>query len=630
MPPSAAARVILSVAALTATAAAIRLWAFDRVPPNPFYDAAVRSMSLSWRNLFFGALEPGGSVSIDKPPIDLWLQVAATKALGFTSVALRLPQAIAGTLAVPILYDLVRRGFGEVAGLVAGVSLAVLPAAVLTGRSDTMDTLMGTLLLAAAWVIVAAPERYRGHAVVAAGALAGLAFEVKLFEVAVALPALVVLAAVALRGSRSDRRRVLLGSGAAFLVAAAIWPVAASIAPGSHPWPAGSTDGSIANVILVYNGANRLGYPAPGSFSASLPAPSPVRLFLDGPDHYRKMVGVELLPALVLFGIVALQRGVGVRTAVGAGIGVWLVCGFVFFSIQGRPRIRYMEAFTPSVAGALGIGLVGAVGVLARRRGWAPRTAALVVAVLATGVLAWPLATSLQVARAGTEDSQTLGAFPGGEVASLSRYLRAHQGSGRYELASADTIIAGPIVARDGRPVLVLTSWLGRPFTSAARLEHLVRDGDVRYLLLAELGCRSPRAPSCSPAARWAVRHSTDASREAGLGPSRILLRLSAEAVARPRGRACASCTDSNDVATTTIRRRAVRRRPTSPAGAAIAVAATGARRTRRRASRGAAARVSGAAISSGRSRTCGRRGPPRRPEASRICVRPRPCSATG
>ena len=520
-------QVIVGVVALTALAAAIRLWAFDRVPPNPFYDAAVRSMSLSWRNLFFGALEPGGSVSIDKPPIDLWLQVASVKALGFTSVALRLPQAIAGTLAVPILYDLVRRGFGQPAGLVAGASLAVLPAAVLTGRSDTMDTLMGTLLLAAAWVIVAAPARYRGHAVVAAGALAGLAFEVKLFEVAVALPALVVLAVVALRRSRSDWRRVLLGAGAAFLVAAASWPLAASLAPGPHPWPAGSTDGSIANVILVYNGANRLGYPAPGSFSASLPAPSPVRLFLDGPDHYWKMLGVELLPALVLFGIVALRRLNGMRGPVGAGIGVWLLCGYAFFSLQGRPRVRYLEAFTPSVAGALGIGLVGAVGVLAGKRGWAPRTAALVSAVLAAGVLAWPLATSVQVARAGTEDSQTLGAFPGREVASLSRYLRAHQGDGRYELASADTIIAGPIVARDGRPVLMLTSWLGRPLTTAAGLEHLVRRGDVRYLLLAELGCRFRLAPSCSPAAQWAVRHSTDVSREAGLGPSRILLRIS-------------------------------------------------------------------------------------------------------
>ena len=520
---------MLSVVTLTAGAAAIRLCAFDRVPPNPFYDAAVRSMSLSWRNLFFGALEPGGSVSIDKPPIDLWLQVAAVKALGFTSVALRVPQAIAGTLAVPILYDLVRRGFGQVAGLVAGASLAVLPAATLTGRSDTMDTLMGTLLLAAAWVIVAAPERHRGRAVVAAGALAGLAFEVKLFEVTVALPALIVLAAATARRSRPDWRRVLLGAGAAFLVAAASWPVAASVAPGPHPWPAGSTDGSIANVIFIYNGADRLGYPAPGSLSASLPGPSPIRLFLDGPDHYWRMIGVELLPALVLFCIVAVRRVDGVRAAVGAGIGAWLVCGYAFFSLQGRPRIRYMEAFTPSVAGALGIGLAGTVGMLARKRGWAPVTAAVVVAALTAGLLAWPLVTSLRLARSGAEDSQTLGAFPRGEVASLSRYLRAHQGSGRYELASADTIIAGPIVARDGRPVLMLTSWLGRPFTTAATLEHLVRRGDVRYLLLAELGCRSPSAPSCSPAAQWAVRHSTDVSREAGLGPSRTLLRLSAD-----------------------------------------------------------------------------------------------------
>ena len=255
-------QVIVGVVALTALAAAIRLWAFDRVPPNPFYDAAVRSMSLSWRNLFFGALEPGGSVSIDKPPIDLWLQVASIKALGFTSVALRLPQAIAGTLAVPILYDLVRRGFGQTHGLVAGASLAVLPAAVLTARSDTMDTLMGTLLLAAAWVIVAAPERFRGRAVAVAGALAGLAFEVKLFEVAVALPALIICRGDR-RRARSDWRRVLLGGGAAFLVAAAAWPVAASLAPGPHPWPAGSTDGSIANVILVYNGANQLGIQHP-------------------------------------------------------------------------------------------------------------------------------------------------------------------------------------------------------------------------------------------------------------------------------------------------------------------------------------------------------------------------------
>ena len=38
-------------------------------------------MGVSWHNFFFGAYEPGGSVSIDKPPVDLWLQVASVKLL---------------------------------------------------------------------------------------------------------------------------------------------------------------------------------------------------------------------------------------------------------------------------------------------------------------------------------------------------------------------------------------------------------------------------------------------------------------------------------------------------------------------------------------------------------------------
>ena len=61
-------------------------------------------MGLSWHNFFFGAFEPGGSVSIDKPPVDLWLQVASVKLLGFSSTTLKLPEALAGIAAVPLLF----------------------------------------------------------------------------------------------------------------------------------------------------------------------------------------------------------------------------------------------------------------------------------------------------------------------------------------------------------------------------------------------------------------------------------------------------------------------------------------------------------------------------------------------
>ncbi len=57
-----------ALALITIGAGALRLVALGKVSPDPFYDAAVRSMGLSWHNFFFGAFEPGASVSIDKPP----------------------------------------------------------------------------------------------------------------------------------------------------------------------------------------------------------------------------------------------------------------------------------------------------------------------------------------------------------------------------------------------------------------------------------------------------------------------------------------------------------------------------------------------------------------------------------
>src|SRR5262245_28055501 len=90
------AAALVPVAAVGALAVGLRFANFAAVPTTPYYDAAVRSMGLSWHNFLYGAIEPGGQVAVDKPPVDLWLQVAATKLFGFSSVSLRLPQAIAG------------------------------------------------------------------------------------------------------------------------------------------------------------------------------------------------------------------------------------------------------------------------------------------------------------------------------------------------------------------------------------------------------------------------------------------------------------------------------------------------------------------------------------------------------
>src|SRR5205807_10523300 len=94
---------------------------------NTYYSAAVKSMLGSLHNFFFVAYDPGGLVSVDKPPLTLWAQAISAKVFGFGSMSLLLPSAIAGVLAVAALYRIVAPLFGAPAGLVSAAALAGFP-----------------------------------------------------------------------------------------------------------------------------------------------------------------------------------------------------------------------------------------------------------------------------------------------------------------------------------------------------------------------------------------------------------------------------------------------------------------------------------------------------------------------
>lgn len=252
------------MAAITLGGAVLRLLYLSRVSPDPFYDAAVRSMSLSWHNFFFGAFEPGASVSIDKPPIDLWLQVVSVKLLGFSSTTLKLPEAFAGIASVPLIYVAVRRMWSATAGIAAAVALAVLPIEVITSRSDTMDAVMMLTLVLALLALVRAAESGRRLWLLLGAAALGLAFNVKLLESLIALPGLAAFAYLGLPGTRVRRLARLSLAGVVYVAVALSWLTATLIAPAhDRPFAIGSTNGSAWNAAFVFNGTDRLGGKSP-------------------------------------------------------------------------------------------------------------------------------------------------------------------------------------------------------------------------------------------------------------------------------------------------------------------------------------------------------------------------------
>jgi 4-amino-4-deoxy-L-arabinose transferase-like glycosyltransferase len=380
----------LALALITAGAAVLRLIHIGQVPPDPFYDAAVKSMTLSWHNFFFGAFEPGGSVSIDKPPVDLWLQVAAVKLVGFSNTSLKLPEALAGTAAVPLLFGAVRRMWSTPAGLAAAVAQAVLPIEVLTSRSDTMDGVMMALIVLALLLIVRASESGSSAWLLAGAAALGIAFDVKLLESLVALPGLAVLAYLGLPGRRRRRLLQLLAAGAVYVAVALAWLGATLLVPAhDRPYAIGSTNGSAWNAAFVFNGTDRLegksiepqtiyqpGHHYPQATQSErdhipIVPTSPTRLFARIGPLSGERLGLELLLALLL-GAPALLSGVlrrseraedrsyRMRRATAAGLIVWLLTGIALFSDMARLHPRYVEGFVPAVTATLGIGVAWA------------------------------------------------------------------------------------------------------------------------------------------------------------------------------------------------------------------------------------------------------------------------------
>jgi 4-amino-4-deoxy-L-arabinose transferase-like glycosyltransferase len=246
--------------ALLALAAVLNLWALSQNAwANEYYSAAVHSMSGSWHNFLFGSFDSAGLMTVDKPPLALWVQALSVKAFGFNSLAILVPQALMGVASVGLLYDLTRRRFGRQAGFVAGLVLALTPIAVAVSRHNNPDALLVLCCVGAMWCFVRALEDGATKWLVFAGVCIGLGFETKMGVALMVVPGMAAAWLwIAPRGRMVALRQLAL-AGLALVVVAMAWPLMVELTPASsRPWIAGTSDNSVFSLILEYNGLGRL------------------------------------------------------------------------------------------------------------------------------------------------------------------------------------------------------------------------------------------------------------------------------------------------------------------------------------------------------------------------------------
>src|SRR3954452_14286812 len=165
---------------LLALAALLNLWALDvNGWANEYYSAAVRSMSTSWHDFVYGSFDSSGVMTVDKPPLALWVQALSARVFGFHPLSVLVPQALMGVATVALTYDLVQRRFGRAAGFAGGLVLALTPITVAISRHNNPDALLVLCCVAALWALVRGLEDGRTRWLALAGVCVGLGFEAK-------------------------------------------------------------------------------------------------------------------------------------------------------------------------------------------------------------------------------------------------------------------------------------------------------------------------------------------------------------------------------------------------------------------------------------------------------------------
>jgi 4-amino-4-deoxy-L-arabinose transferase-like glycosyltransferase len=392
---------LLVIAALAGLSYA---WALGRDPLEIYYAAAVRSMSMSWHNFFYGAFDPAATVTVDKLPGALWIQALAVRAFGFHAWAMVAPQVLEGIATVLVLYRAVRRLAGPAAGLIAAAVVAVSPATVALNRGNISDSLMILLLVLAADAVSAAIARASLSRLVLAAVWTGLAFQAKMIEAWLVLPAFGLVYLVAAPGPIMRRIRQLAVAGVVAGLVSLSWMTLVSVLPAAHrPYIDGSHDNSAYEQVFTYNGFGRFGDQTPLQLlagqqlgiSSALPTPAvaPDRLL-------RGDLGRDtgwLLPAALIiagWGIVSRRRqprGDPLRSCFILW-GGWLVTLAVTFSLTTTINPYYTAALTPAVAALLGAGAAAARTADRAARGWRIGLAVLVAGT--AGYAAWLVGTA--------------------------------------------------------------------------------------------------------------------------------------------------------------------------------------------------------------------------------------------
>ncbi|MGW7170542.1 ArnT family glycosyltransferase [Streptomyces sp. NPDC054884] len=440
--------------AVLALATALYAWNLSSITGNTFYNAAVYSGTKSWKAFFFGALDAGSFITVDKPPFALWVMGLSARAFGYGTWQLLLPMIALGTGSVALVHRLVKRDFGPAAATLSALVLALTPITVAITRDTNPDPVLVFLMLLGAAALLKAVRSGRLMPLVWSGVAIGFAFNTKMMQAYVVLPAFFLVYLWAANASLGKRLCNLAAGTVALIVSSAWWMVVVDLIPvSSRPYIGGSTDNTVWDLVIGYNGFGRV-------FGATSSVGSQGNSASFGGDAglyrmFNDIMGGQI-SWLIPFAAIALTAGLVLRgraprtDAKRAALmlwGGWFVLHYLTFALaEGTFHPYYVTAMAPGIAALAGAGGVTLYGAF-RERAAAKWSWVLPTAIaVSTG---WAVVLLQRVSGSGTlyAVAETVVAVAG--VASVigllvARFTKRQRLMGVAALAAVVALLAGP------------------------------------------------------------------------------------------------------------------------------------------------------------------------------------------
>lgn len=440
--------------AILLLATALYAWNLTSITGNTFYDAAVYSGTKSWKAFFFGALDSGSFITVDKPPFALWVMGLSARVFGYGTWQLMLPMVAAGTGSVAILYRQIKRDFGAVAGTISALVLTLTPITVAITRDTNPDPILVLLMMLGAAALMKAVRNGKLMPLVWSAVAIGFAFNTKMMQAYVVLPVFFLVYLWATNVSLGKRVRNLAVATVALVVSSAWWMVIVDLIPASsRPYIGGSTDNTVWDLVIGYNGFGRI-----FGASSSVGSQGNGASFGGSSGLYRmfnEIMGGQI-SWLIPFAAIALVGGLVLRgraprtDARRAALmlwGGWFVLHFLTFSLaEGTFHPYYVTAMAPGIAA-----LAGAGGVLlyrAFREGSAAKWAwCCRMAIAASSI--WAVVLLQRVSGSGTVYTVAEVVVGVAGIASVlgllvGRFTKRHRLMGFAALAAVVALLAGP------------------------------------------------------------------------------------------------------------------------------------------------------------------------------------------